>query len=73
MKIQVPFNYNDELRKAMNYYLEKARIAWTYGQEMRSWFYKYGISRDVEILSYYRGTTKKKGLRAPLFLLEVPL
>ena len=23
MKIQVPFNYNDELRKAMNYYLEK--------------------------------------------------
>ena len=23
MKIQVPFNYNDELRKAMNYYLPR--------------------------------------------------
>ena len=22
MKIQVPFNYNDELRKAINYYLD---------------------------------------------------
>ena len=23
MKIQVPFNYNDELRKALNYYQER--------------------------------------------------
>ena len=57
MKIQVPFNYNDELRKALNYYQERPGMATR--QEMRSCLYKYGISRDVELLSYYRGTTKK--------------
>jgi len=57
MKIQVPFSYNDELRKAINHYQERPGMATR--QEMRSWFYKYGISRDIELLSYYSNLIKK--------------
>jgi len=52
MHVRVLFTCNDELRKALNHYYGRTGLASM--KEMKSWFYQYGHSRDIELLGKLR-------------------
>ena len=56
MQVQVLFTCNDELRKALNFFHGKSGLASR--SEMKSWFYQYGHSRDIELLGKFRENGK---------------